>query len=143
MSATSSVPFAFPQPNAGDVALCRFPQSLIKPTPGPKARPAILLQVFAPLSDEPCYRVKVCYGTKNLSRIYPHDCEILWGVHPAEYTSAGLSYDTKFDMKQVILLPYTSKWFQVPRQPQFGVTPKLGMLHPATVPRLLRAKRHA
>jgi len=142
MSASSAAVFAFPQPIAGDVVLCRFPINLVQPAPGPKARPAIILQVYAPMEGEACYRVRVCYGTKNLTRIYPHDCEILQATHPVEYHSAGLSYDTKFDMQQVILLPHTAEWFKVPNHAQFGVTPKLGVLHPSTVPRLLRAKRN-
>jgi hypothetical protein len=142
MSAASPNVYAFPQPTAGDVVLCRFPQNLLKPAPAPKARPAIVLSVYAPLPGEACYRVRVCYGTKNLSRIYPHDCEVTKAQHSAEYHSAGLSYDTKFDMHQALLLPYTSEWFLVPHRPRFGMTPKIGVMHPATVPRLSRAKRN-
>lgn len=135
-----SVTFAsFPIPTAGDVVLCRFPEDLGDLKPGPKARPAIILAVFAPIAAEACYRVKVCYGTSNVSRIYPHDCPIYEATHPAEFASAGLSYDTKFNAKQMVTLPYTVEWLTISIRPAFGQTPKIGILHPMTVPRLKKA----
>jgi len=49
------------------------------------------------------------------------------------YEAAGLSYDTKFDLKQTIDLPYTTDWFSVPPAAPHGQTPKLGTLHPSLV----------
>jgi len=46
---------------------------------------------------------------------------------------AGLSYDTKFDLKQSIDLPYTTEWFAVPPTAPHGQIPKLGTLHPSMV----------
>jgi hypothetical protein len=133
----------FPQPTAGEVVLCRFPQDLIRPQPGPKARPGVILKVFAPLPGEGGHRVMACYGTSNLARLYPYEFEITKQRHAQEFASAGLSFDTKFNLRQVVTLPYTGEWFEVPARPMFGPTPKLGVLHPLTVSRLIVAAKAA
>ena len=58
---------------------------------------------------------------------------ILRALNPAAYDAAGLSYDTKFDLKQILDLPYTTEWFSVPPAAPHGQTPKLGTLHPSLV----------
>jgi hypothetical protein len=59
------------------------------------------------------------------------------GIRPLHRVSfgsvAGLSYDTKFDLKQTIDLPYTTEWFSVPPAAPHGQSPKLGTLHPSLV----------
>jgi hypothetical protein len=55
----------------------------------------------------------------------------------------GPSYDTKFDLKQTIDLPYTTKWFSVPPAPPHGRSPKLGTLHASLVRALEAAYRAA
>ena len=49
------------------------------------------------------------------------------------YRAAGLSYETQFDLKQALDLPYTTEWFSVPPAAPHGQTPKLGTLHPSLV----------
>jgi hypothetical protein len=61
----------------------------------------------------------------------------------AAFAAAGLSYDTKFDLKQRIDLPYTTAWFSVPPAAPHGQTPKLGVLHPSLVRALQAAFRAA
>ena len=56
---------------------------------------------------------------------------------------AGLSYDTKFDLKRAVDLPYTSEWFAVPPAAPHGQTPKLGILHPSLMLALQAAYRAA
>ena len=85
------------------------------------------------------YRVRVCFATSNRARLYPHEFEITRKNHLLEFESAGLSDDTKFDLLQEKLLPFDSDWFAVPMFPVFGQTPKLGVLHALSVPRLLAA----
>ena len=58
---------------------------------------------------------------------------ILRGRNSAAYDAAGLSYDTKLDLKQALDLPYTPEWFSVPPALPHGQTPKLGTLHPSLV----------
>jgi hypothetical protein len=45
-----------------------------------------------------------------------------------------LSFDTKFSMKQLMDLPFTTEWFSVPPAAPHGQSPKLGTLHPSLVP---------
>jgi hypothetical protein len=56
----------------------------------------------------------------------------------AAYKVAGLSYDTKFDLKQIVDLPYNRDWFSVPPAAPHGQVPKLGILH-ASLMRTLQA----
>ncbi|TJY57197.1 hypothetical protein E4T66_17460 [Sinimarinibacterium sp. CAU 1509] len=134
----------YPKPTAGDVVLCKFPQDLRSPSPGPKSRPAIILKVFEPAASAPAtFRVQVCYATTNRQRLFDHEFEITRAGHAVEFESAGLSGDTKFDLLQSVLVPYDSDWFELPNFPQYGPVPKLGILHPLSVPRLLRAQRAA
>ena len=61
-------------------------------------------------------------------------------------TAAGLSYDTKFNLRHTVTLPYNADWFSVPPAAPHGQTPKLGTLHPSlvrAVPAALRAHRAA
>ena len=46
---------------------------------------------------------------------------------------AGLSFDTKFDLKVVLELPWTEDFFKEPPRAPYGQTPKLGVLHPSLV----------
>jgi len=89
------------------------------------------------------YRVRMCFATSNRARLYPHEFEITRQHHPQEFDSAGLSDDTKFDLLQEKLLPFDSDWFAVPKFPLFGQTPKLGVLHALSMPRLLVAHAEA
>jgi hypothetical protein len=68
---------------------------------------------------------------------------ILRDRNAAAFDAAGLTYDTKFDLKQSIDLPYTTEWFSVPPAPPHGQTPKLGVLHPSLVRALQAAFRAA
>lgn len=56
---------------------------------------------------------------------------------------AGLSYNTKFDLKQTIDLAYTTQWFSVPPAAPHGRSLKLGTLHPFLVRALGAAYRTA
>lgn len=124
--------------------LCRFPPDLIKPLPSPEVHPAVVLKVLVPLQSSPeTWRVVVCYGTSNRSKLFPTEFEIV--KHPAhrDIEIAGLHKGTKFDLAKRVLLPYTDEWFQVPTYPRFGDTPKLGILTPAAATRLSNAWRAA
>ena len=47
----------------------------------------------------------------------------------AAYALAGLSYDTKFNLGEMVDLPWNNRFFAVPPASQWGQTPKLGSLH--------------
>jgi hypothetical protein len=104
--------------------------------PPAKPRPALILRVQG---DGPDFPVTVAYGTsKRTTTLHRGEFSILKLVNPVAYAAATLSYDTKFDLKQLVDLPFTSEWFSVPPQAPHGQVPKLGTLHPSLV-RVLQA----
>ena len=116
---------------------CRFPDGI---TPLPKPRPALILAVFD--DDVTRFVVRVAYGTSQRTRtLHRGEFAILRANNPVGYQSAGLSYDTKFDLRQMLDLPYSAEWFSVPPSAPHGQTPKLGMLHPSLVRALQAAYR--
>jgi hypothetical protein len=76
--------------------------------------------------------VKIAYGTsKKVTSLRAGEFAIQRSVHPAAFELAGLAFDTKFDCRQVIDLPWSDRYFKVPSHPRHGQTPKLGTLHPS------------
>ena len=74
--------------------------------------------------------VTVAYGTsQGLQRLYPGEFAIAKRENPAAYSSAGLSFDTKFDLRQSVEIPWTEDFFAVPPRAPHGQHPKLGSLH--------------
>ena len=117
------------EPNAGEIVWCRFPDQI---HPRPKPRPALILAVFD--DNAPRFDVRVAYGTSQRTKsLHRGEFSILRDQAAAAYASAGLSYDTKFDLRQILDLPYSSEWFSVPPTAPHGQTPKLGTLHPSLV----------
>jgi hypothetical protein len=127
------------EPTAGDIVWCHVPDDI---HPRPKPRPALILVVFD--DDAPRFEVRVVYGTsQRTATLYRGEFAILRSQTPAAYQAAGLSYDTKFDLKQALDLPYTTDWFSVPPAAPHGQSPKLGTLHPSLVRALEAAYRAA
>lgn len=127
------------EPAAGDIVWCHFPDNI---HPRPKPRPALILVVFD--DDDPHFHVRVAYGTsQRITTLHSGEFSIMRSRNKAAYAAAGLSYDTKFDLKQVIDLPFTTEWFSVPPAAPHGQTPKLGTLHPSLVPAVQAAYRAA
>ena len=48
-------------------------------------------------------------------------------------TLNGQSFDTKFDLRTILSLPFNQEWFSVPPHAPHGQNPKLGTLHPSMV----------
>jgi len=117
------------EPAAGDVVWCHFPDDI---HPRPKPRPALILEVFD--DDAPQFFVRVAYGTsQRTTSLRRGEFSIERSRNLAAFEAAGLSYDTKFDLKQVLDLPFSTEWFSVPPAAPHGQTPKLGTLHPSLV----------
>jgi hypothetical protein len=117
------------EPTAGEIVWCHFPDDI---HPRPKARPALILAVFD--DDPPRFVVRVAYGTsQRTTSLHRGEFAILRERNPAAYEAAGLSYDTKFNLKQALDLPYDATWFSVLPAAPHGQTPKLGTLHPSLV----------
>ena len=117
------------EPAAGEIVWCHFPD---KVSPRAKPRPTLILSVFD--DDAPQFHVRVAYGTsQRTTTLHRAEFSILRERNSAAYEVAGLSFDTKFDLKQAIDLPFTTEWFSVPPAAPHGQTPKLGTLHPSLV----------
>jgi hypothetical protein len=82
--------------------------------------------------NAPTFEARVAYGTsQKTDRLFRGEFVIQKHHHPVAYAAAGLSYDTKFNFKRTALLPYNSDFFAAPPSPQYGNSPKLGLLHPS------------
>ena len=116
-------------PEPGDIVWCHFPQ--VPGNPGPKPRPALVLQVDDSNPKSP--KVEVVYGTsKKTQKLYPGEFLISKARNPTAFKQAGLSFDTKFDFNNTFRLPYNSDWF-APSPISPGRDPILGSLHASLV----------
>ena len=119
----------WPEPTAGDIVWCHFPDNI---EPRPKPRLALVLTVYD--DEAPQFIVQVAYGTsQKTDRLFAGEFLIAQSKNPAAYSAAHLSFDTKFNMKQALDLPYSSQWFSVPPAAPHGQRPLLGTLHPSMV----------
>ena len=119
----------WPQPTAGDIVWCHFPDNI---HPRPKPRPALVVSTKE--DDEGTIFVSVAYGTsQKTNHLYSGEFKIAKSAHPAAYASAGLSFDTKFDLRHILELPFNDTYFSVPPHSPHGQTPQLGTLHPSMV----------
>ncbi len=113
-------------PTPGDIVWCQFP-NLPRRNPGPKPRPALVCDVT---DREDGVSITVAYGTsQGLQRLHKGEFAITRSGNPAAYSSAGLSFDTKFDLRQSVELPWNEAFFAVPARAPLGQHPKLGSLH--------------
>jgi hypothetical protein len=119
----------WPEPTAGDIVWCHFPDQI---NSHPKPRPALILSVFD--DDAPQFEVQVAYGTSQKTRaLHRGEFAIYSQINCAAYEAANLSFDTKFNLRQLINLPFSTEWFSVPPSAPNGQIPKLGVLHPSMV----------
>lgn len=122
-----------PCPKTADIVECRFPE--VVGTPGPKERPALILQVEESVDDPGCWVVVVAYATsQKTDRVYPGEFVI-----PSS-TKSGLTKDTKFDLINRFALPYNDVWF-TPAPASNPVHPRRGFLDLADM--VLKRKLHA
>lgn len=127
----------FRAPRPGDIVWCRFPQDKIL-APGPKPRPALVVRVGE--IDGHC-TVAVAYGTsQRVDDLHAGEFSITRADREA-FVVAGLSFDTKFDLANVVELPFSDRWFAVPPGAPNGQTPKLGLLHSSLMRRAAAAHR--
>ena len=119
----------WPEPTAGEIVWCHFPDNI---HPKPKPRPGLIILVKE--DDDGMIFVSVAYGTsKKTDRLYSGEFRIAKSEQPAAYVSAGLSYDTKFDLRNTLELPFNEAYFSIPPHAPHGQNPKLGTLHPSMV----------
>ena len=126
----------WPPPEPGDIVWCRFPERP-RDKPGPKPRPGLVVGVT---EHEDGLVLAVAYGTsKGLVRLSSGEFAIRRDVNRTAWDLAGLSYDTKFDLRHVIDLPWNETFFAVPPDARHGQSPKLGTLHPSMMKAVLAA----
>jgi len=119
----STRPWA-PRPKAGDIVQCRFPEGKVG-TPGPKDRPALVIEVEEDPDAESASIVRVAYGTSQVvDQRYPGELTI-----GAADPKAGLDRDTKFDLGNTVRLPFDSEWFAPSPNRRFGDHAKRGVLN--------------
>lgn len=119
----------WPEPYAGDIVWCHFPDNI---DPKPKPRPGLVVKTMQDHSGK--IFVNIAYGTsQKTNRLFSGEFRISKVEYPVAFTSAGLSYDTKFNFKNALDLPFNDTYFSVPPNAPFGQNPKLGTLHPSMV----------
>lgn len=119
----------WPEPTAGEIVWCYFPDNI---HPNPKPRPGLIIATKE--DNDGMIFVSVAYGTsQKTGQLYSGEFRITQSEHPAAYISAGLSYDTKFNLKNVLELPFNDDYFSIPPHAPHGQIPKLGDLHPSMV----------
>lgn len=127
----------FSAPVDGDIVWCLFPEKIGKP--GPKPRPALIIELGSDANNNPI--VTVIYGTtQKLNRMYPSEFKIEKS-DGASFALSGLAYDTKFDFNHQVKLPFCDAWFGVYTGKQIGNQPKIGVLAPNLVARAALAYR--
>lgn len=112
------------EPTAGEIVWCRFPDHI---SARPKPRPALVIAVFDDGAPE-----FAAYGTsQRTTALRRGEFVILQERNPAAYRAAGLSYGTKFDLRQTVILPYSTEWFHVPPAAPHGQKPLVALRDPA------------
>ena len=130
----------WPAPEPGDIVWCPFPERP-RDKPGPKPRPALVIEVAVRTDG---IEVRVAYGTsQKLDRLRAGEFAIRKLDNAAAYALAGLSYDTKFNLREMLLLPWDSQFFAIPAEPQHGQIPKPGSLHSGMMKSVQAALRAA
>jgi hypothetical protein len=114
-------------PAVGEIVWCHFPE-LPALEPGPKPRPGLVVGVE---TRDDGVIVKIAYGTSQRVTSLKAGEFAITRANAAAFELAGLGYDTKFDCKQLIDLPWSERYFKVPPHPKHGQTPQLGTLHPS------------
>lgn len=120
------------QPAPGDIVFCKFPEALQSICPGPKMRPALVVDVS---KDE--NRVYVAYGTsQRTEQLFPGEFRV---DEAAAMHMAGLCKPTKFALCRKHWLALNEEWFAVPHKRRYGQCPKMGELSESLAPHMARA----
>lgn len=74
--------------------------------------------------DDGAVDVEIAYGTSQRPRsLYPGEFLV-----PESDKDAGLSKDTKFDLRNIVRLPFNADWFAPSPNRRYGEHPKRGRL---------------
>lgn len=102
-------------PAPASIVWCMFPTHLAPDVPGPKSRPGLVFKVrYAAKQPDGRFLVQIAYGTTKLKTgRRPHDFRI---ANYATLDVLRLPHATRFDLDNMIWLPWARPWFQ-PRRP--------------------------
>jgi hypothetical protein len=89
--------------------------------------------------EAPHFVAEVVYGTSQNTDTLRSGEFLIARADRDAFHLAGLSYPTKFNLKNRVELPFNLEWFAVPPTAPFGQIPKLGTLHPALITRVKAA----
>lgn len=101
-------PVYWPTPVRGDVLLCHFPLVECPNRPGPKPRPALVVDTHEDGS------LTLAYGTSQWARFsrdrsYAH--RVVAITDPAHLSACGLGLPCLFDCSRLVTVPYNTDWF--------------------------------
>ncbi|MBS1054940.1 hypothetical protein [Gluconobacter kondonii] len=122
-----------PLPTIGDIVWCHFPQEM--GVPGPKPRPALVRAVSTARN-----LVQVAYGTsKKTGSLYPG--EFVLDPSDGGFADSGLEVRTKFDVGNLVTLPFDDTWFAPSPLLKPGTpAPKMGSLHVSYLTAAIKAR---
>lgn len=92
-----------------DIVWCRFPHEPDLGKPGPYARPALVRN--AATQSDGTGEVEVVYGTTNL-KLGKRRFDFVVSK-ATEMDACGLYRATRFDLDQIVWLPWTTDWFEI------------------------------
>jgi hypothetical protein len=96
-------------PAPHDLVWCRFPDQVSLGSPGPKPRPALVRN--AAINDDGHGEIELVYGTTKLKmHSRPFDFIV---SQPYEMDHCGLYRATRFDLDNVVWVPWAAEWFDV------------------------------
>ena len=126
-------------PKAGDIVWCHFPNYDPK-DPTMKERPALVVSVME--GREPPL-LRVAYGTSQKPRPVTAGCFLL--EDPEHLKIAGLWKPTRFNMKNLVVLPWTlGSFLNAPSETGISKpSPVMGALHSGCYQDMLRAAMEA
>lgn len=113
----------------GAIVSCFFPLTEAPDTPGPVARPALVVQVFRDQADA-LWKVVVAYGTSRRTRANM-GYELRMNREDS-LRRAGLHRPTRFTLSRMRILPFNRSFFSFSEED----TPVLGYLDETLVERL-------
>ena len=114
-------------PAPASIVWCAFPDHLAPNLPGPKNRPALVFKVrYADRPPRDRFYVQVAYGTKRLKiGKRPYDFRI---ANYATLDILRLPHATRFDLDQIIWLPWARPFFCPRVEGHRGSTPTVSVL---------------
>lgn len=123
-------------PAPASIVWCNFPEHVAPGVPGPKARPGLVFKVrYADNPPGQRFYVQIAYGTSNMKTgKRPNDFRI---ANAATLDVLRLPQATRFDLDNMLWLPWARPFFNARRPEERFATPTVSVL-PGSVQEQLR-----